>query len=452
MLLTIILFSALIIVPRLTPHNQPQDIYVGWAQSNDPCFPVKQMKKYWREHYNREADFLQCVPLHVVVDWDIEENFIRTAGVGDDRVKLVLRDEFTAYLELTYDPENLKRLEAFNIIGPSPCCPGGVNYSLLQVDASLLGCYSGGEKCRMFTINDPLLFQIIPQTDNFFSFTWREDVGSRSGGFGSSQVKLHPNALPPSMDTRRGIGGIQHDNNFRIKVYGKDSINWDEIQTGLKKGEYYWEFPIDIQTSLPSSHFYSQQGKAMVTMQFGEEEEETWIVRVDGWEKDTSQPSISYQDPSGSQNSLPVAVEFQWQLQGEFTISKRKQTRKYKEGHIIQVGLTPRLIIESQELFRCDQVDCRNQTDITVLDGAFIDGILTDNGVRLTWRSHSSAACVLCTPRVSYIKKAPYREQFGSKEFIRRISEEILPLRDGYTISGGTGNWLKYTITLTKLK
>lgn len=451
MTLTFFLFLALILVPLLNPLGQTQDIYAGWAESGDPCFPVKQMKKYWREHYNREANFLQCVPLQVIVEWDIEENYMRSPSIGNDRVKLLLREEFPAYLELTYDPENLKRLEAFNILGPSPCCPGPVDASLLRIDASMLACYSGGSNCRMFTSSDPLQFQVIPQTDNFFGFTWREDIGSRSGGFGSSLIQLSRDALLRSMNTRRGIGGFQHDANFRIKVYGEDSIAWDEIQTGLKEGEFFRVFPIDIKSTLLANNFYSQEGKAVVTMQFGEEELETWRIRVEGWEKDTTQPPIEYQDPSGELRNIPLVVDFKWLLEGEFLVGKRKQARNYKEGHVTQAGLIPGLIYGDRELYRCEFVDCQNQIDITTLEGAYIDGTITDSSVRLTWPTHFPATCALCTPRVSYIKKTPYREQFGTKEFTRRISEENLPLRDGYTVSGGIGNWLYYKITLTRL-
>ncbi len=452
LLLAFLLLTGLILVPMLAPSSQTQDIYAGWSESGDPCFPVKQIKKYWREHYNREADHLQCVPLQIIVEWAIEENYIRSTGVGNDRVKLLLRDEFPAYLELSYDQENLKRLEAFNILAPSPCCPGPVNANLLQVNAALIACNSLGENCRPFTTSDPLLFQVIPKTDNFFSFTWREDMGSRSGGFGSSRVQLPRSALPPSVNTRRGIGGVQHGGSFRIKVYGEDSITWDEIQTGLREGEFSWEFPIDIKRQLPANHFYSQQGNALVTIQFGEEEIETWRIRIEGWEKDAAHPAIEYQDPSGVLQSLPVVVDFQWLLEGQFQIGKRKQTRNYKGGNITQTALTPRLIFGDRELYRCEFVDCPDQTDITVMEGAYIDGALSGNSIRLTWPTYYPAACVLCTPRVSYIEKASYREQFGTKEFIRRISQETLPLRDGHTVSGGIGDWLDFKITLTKLK
>jgi hypothetical protein len=448
--LTFLLLLAIILVPLLIPHGRSQDIYAGWAESKDPCFPVKQMKKYWREHYNMEADFLQCVPLEVMVEWDIEENYIRHPGAGDDRVKLLLQDEFTAYLELTYDQENLKRLEAFNIIGPSPCCPGEVNADLLQIDASMLACY-GAENCRHFTTSDPLMFQVIPQTDNFFSFTWGEEMRNRSGGFGSSQVKLHPSALPPSLSTRRGIGGILHGSHFQINLNGEDSITWDEIQTGLERGEFLWKFPIDKKERVPGNHFYSQEGEALVIIKFGEEEIETWRIRVEGWEKDTTQPPITYQDPSGALKSLPVAVDFQCLLEGQFQIGKRKKTRAYKGGHITQGGIMPRLIFENRELYRCELVDCQDQTDTTMLEGTIIDGTIIDSSVRLDWRIPAPAACVLCNPRVSYIQKTPYRRQFNAREIIRRISQETLPLRDGYTVTREEGDWLHYKITLTKL-
>jgi hypothetical protein len=145
-------------------------------------------------------------------------------------------------------------------------------------------------------------------------------------------------------------------------------------------------------------------------------------------------------------------VDYGWLIEGEFFIGKRKQARYYKEGRITQVELTPRDIYGDPELYRCEFVDCQNKADISSLEGGYIDGKITDSRIKLTWPTYSPAICVLCTPRVSYLKKIPYRGQFGTKDFMRAISQEDLQLRDGYSITGGIETRLYYKITLTKLK
>jgi hypothetical protein len=445
------LISGLIALSVASSHARQKDPNLEWKLSGDPCYPVEQIKKYWRDNYHQEADFLQCVPLNIITEWDIEDSYFRASGIGDDRVSLLLRDEFSAYLELNYDQEDLTRLEAFNILGPAPCCPGGVNRSLERIDAALLICNRLGQQCRMFTTSDNMLFVITPQKDSFFTLSWRADDGNTYGDFGSSDVQLNPNALPRSMSTRRGIGDILHGDHFSAHVDGRDGLNWEDIQIGLEEGELKRDIPVHVQKSIPPGDHYRQDGLASITIQFGEEEYQRWRIDIKGWERDATQPHIDYTDSTGELKQIPVAVEYQWVLQGEFEIGKRKNTWNYKNGMITKADLAPELMFNQQSPYTCDFTVCPDQTDIQAsLQGAPISGRALQGRVQLNWPPYRPTTCVVCYPNVSYLTSL-YQQQFGTREFMRKISEESIPLQDGYVITRTIHDWLRYTIKLTRL-
>lgn len=422
-----------------------------WKRSGDPCYPVEQIKKYWRDNYNREADFLQCVPLNIITEWDIEDSYFRASGIGDDRVSLLLRDEFQAYLELNYDQEKAKWVEAFNILGPAPCCPGNVNSDLDRINAALLICNGLGQQCRMFTTSDNMLFNITHQSDSFFSLSWRADDGNCYGDFGSSEIQLNKKALPHSMSTRRGIGDIMHGDHFSAHVAGGNALNWEDILIGLEEGELKREIPVHVQKSIPPGDNYRQDGLVSVTIQFGEEEYQRWSIEIEGWERDATQPAIDYTDSAGVLKQIPVAVEYQWVLKGEFEIGKRKNTWNYKNGIITHADLGPDLMFNQQSPYTCDFTVCPDQTDIqNALQGAPITGRAAQGRVQLGWPPYRPTTCVVCYPNVSYITTL-YQQQFGTGEFMRKISEESIPLQDGYSVTRTTHDWLRYTISLRRL-
>lgn len=445
------IISGLICLSIASARNGQEDPDLEWKISGDPCYPVEQIKKYWRENYSREANFLQCIPLNIITEWDIEDSYFRASGIGDDRVRLLLKDEFSAYLELNYDQEDSTRLEAFNILGPAPCCPGSINWSLEHIDAALLICNGLGQQCRMFTTSDNILFNITPQRDSFFTLSWRADDGNCHGDFGSSEVQLNQKALPRSMSTRRGIGDLLHGDHFSAHVDGGDGLNWEDIQIGLEEGELKRDIPVHVQKSIPPGDNYRQDGLVSITIQFGEEEYQRWRIEIEGWERDATQPAIDYTDAAGAIKQIPVAVEFQWEFQGEFEIGRRKNTWNYKNGMITHTDLAPELMFNQHSLYTCDFTVCPDQTDIqTALQGAPITGQASKGTVQLNWPPYRPTACVVCYPDESHTSLL-YQEQFGTREFMRKISEEKLHLQDGYSINREIQDWLRYTITLTRL-
>ncbi len=72
--------------------------------------------------------------------------------------------------------------------------------------------------------------------------------------------------------------------------------------------------------------------------------------------------------------------------------------------------------------------------------------------MRLKWPEFHPRECYSLIPRKSYLGQPRFRREFDSAEFIGYISREELPLVNGQVITGGMSDWIKYKITLTKLK
>jgi hypothetical protein len=95
---------------------------------------------------------------------------------------------------------------------------------------------------------------------------------------------------------------------------------------------------------------------------------------------------------------------------------------------------------------------CKESWDAEDLNGQEIDGKVSGNSVQLKWPEFHPRECYSLFPLKTYLGQLRPRKEFDSAEFIGYISREKLPLVDGQVITGGMPDWLKYRITLTKLK
>jgi hypothetical protein len=89
------------------------------------------------------------------------------------------------------------------------------------------------------------------------------------------------------------------------------------------------------------------------------------------------------------------------------------------------------------------------------MTGSTIEGALQGKHVKLTWAGSTAPrtrACVFCKPLKSFLGKVPYKQEFGSGEFVYNLNKEVLPLQSGWTANRQVGDFLKYTITLTKIQ
>jgi len=176
---------------------------------------------------------------------------------------------------------------------------------------------------------------------------------------------------------------------------------------------------------------------------------ETWRIGITGEEIDNIRPHI---ENSRLDQDLPVSVKFKWNLVGEFTVIGKSGNRRYLEGTIFSAKVVPVLQFEHWDLYRCDFTISQNKKDPEDLIGKSIGGKVTGNSVRLQWDYFDYTECVLCTPAKSYLKKGMYRQDFVSREFMNALSKEELPLVDGKVINRRIRDWLRFSITLKKIK
>lgn len=179
---------------------------------------------------------------------------------------------------------------------------------------------------------------------------------------------------------------------------------------------------------------------------------ELWRVGIEGEEIDTTQPPVRNSRLKNESKELPVALKFKWQLIGEFTILGKGSAREYYDGQIFSALITLEILFDQQDLYRWERIRCKESWEPEDLNGQPIDGKVSGNSVRLKWPEFNPTECYSLVPQMSYLGQLRPHKEFDSAEFIGYISREELPLVDGEVITGGMSDWLKYKITLTKLK
>jgi hypothetical protein len=194
-------------------------------------------------------------------------------------------------------------------------------------------------------------------------------------------------------------------------------------------------------------------------MVFTLKEVEEWSVQVSGVETDAFQLPITNKALKPPNTELPVEVSFEWKLIGTFYIVGGKASPTYYDGSVFSASYKPTIYFDYQDLYRC--FSCGEQAgelsemgtrNLTELSGKPIAGQVTSGSVKLTWPEYFPQECVRCKPRKIFLGPVVYTKTFGTKEFLFKISREVLPLKDGATVKGGIKDWMSYTILLKKRK
>lgn len=420
----------------------------AWLKSGDPCYPVKQNKKYI-ESMGADSSYIRCVPLTVEVLWEVQEIYHHPAGLGTSRANYSIRDKYTASLELVYKSPESKELASFQIMAPAPCCPGSVETSIESADVVLVVCLPDSRKCKLFTSNDPLHFSLEKPEDTTLGLTWNEDEGAHAN-FHSSRVQFKSAAAPKPYET---IGGLEvlDSETHSIDVWGEPGFTPEDIDRLIRDGQFQEVFTDKQATTAPGLPVSgSQSVKATVKLMFTSDWEK-WRVTVQGWEKDTIRPDIRYTQ-AGVEKTLPIDMEFDWTLEGEFIIRNPKKNPAFDAGQVTKAGLTPRLVFQAADLYLCTILSCNDTYKISGLVGAPLAGTVSGKNLTLTWPKFDPSHCLLCSPRKLFLGKAAYRQRFGSREFMRVISLQNLVLQNGYSTSGKYHDWMTYTISLKKIQ
>jgi len=431
-----------------SPGARSQGDDEAWVKSGDPCYPSKQNKKYL-ESMGADSSYIHCVPLTVEVLWEAREVFHHHAGLGTSHANFTIRDTFPAYLELIYKSSKSKEVTRFHIQAPAPCCPGSAQTGLESADVSLIVCNQSGRGCKPFASTDPLHFKLDKPTDTALGITWDKNEGAHAN-LNSSRVQFNEDAIP---DPYRAVNGVEvlGSEQLQIDYHGEPGFTPEDIARLFKDGQAEEVFKgqdVTAHPALPVSG--SETVKATVTLLFTEDWEK-WRVTLVGWSKEDTRPDIIYKQ-SGVEKRIPVRVEFDWSLVGEFLIRNPKKKPAFDSGQIIKAGLLPRLIHQAGDLFKCTVKNCAETYDISRLVGAALSGTVNGSTLTLSWPKYDATQCVTCRGNKVVVEKVAYFERFGSTDFMRIVSQQPLTLKNGYTVSAKPYDWMTYTITLTKIK
>jgi hypothetical protein len=235
--------------------------------------------------------------------------------------------------------------------------------------------------------------------------------------------------------------------------------NWtpQEIFEGLRTGALTKVLTVQATEPavVPGAPVYSLQGTVTVKIAFGPVKEERWRVMVKGQEKDNRKGDFVYKDQKGQAGKIPVCAYFDLNLVGEFVIRKIKDDWSYKEGRVTKAESVISFTQIPADLYHCTFKECAELQGIPSMVGNVLQGTLQAKKIKLAWAEVTTprtSVCVFCKPKKSFLSKIPYKQEFGSAELVYNLNKEVLPLQNGWTASRKVGDFLTYTITLTKIQ
>ena len=457
-------------------ENDPMNLAQA-NQSDDPCYKVKQLKAYTKSQPgykqaagNRDPAYIQCHPLTITLNWEIED--VETTHMGTSRAKLVLQEEYRASLMVHYgwfDGLKQNKPKRYEILGPEPCyapCPGKARSELLALDGQMI-CCPDQPYCRQKKTANLIhgLFQVVP-ADPKTQYAWLRFVRDEArceGEIRTARLILERGRVPKGgyrfwdpfhyrleIDQPQ-IGGIDGASSRQLSSQGLPTFA--EIEDGLRTGSLtkVYSFSEKHAPLMMGDVDCSVKGRLIATFAFAPIEEERWRVKVKAWEKDNTQPQILYTE-KGIENKVRIWVEINHDLTAEVVLNKTKGGRTFKSGSVLSYSNSPEIHVGGIDVCKCDVLPCPGLASDEYVGP--LEGSVDGPNLTLTWPEERdrTRVCVTCKLLKSYLKGKPYREKFGSGELIDELHRTVLPLKNGYTKSGKILDWLKYTITLTKVK
>jgi hypothetical protein len=177
---------------------------------------------------------------------------------------------------------------------------------------------------------------------------------------------------------------------------------------------------------------------------------EHWKIDVKGEETDSLQPPIKNPKLKTQSKELPVAGKFEWELTGEFYIIGVEGARQYHEGHIVSSVISSGVVFDFNDLYRPQELPGPENWDTEGTIGGKMIGM--GNTVQLQWPKFIAKSSFSFVPQLSYLGQERPRREFKSGDFMGYLSSEKLPLLDGLSSTMEVSDWLKYRITLKKIK
>lgn len=181
---------------------------------------------------------------------------------------------------------------------------------------------------------------------------------------------------------------------------------------------------------------------------------ESWQISVNGEEIDNLQPPIDNPVLKETTGELPIAMKFTWKLVAEFSTLGKGASRRYFDGNVFSSVLNHGLVFKHDDLYKCSEKECEGNQDLNIdFTGEKINGKVSGNSLQLEWPNHVPLTCVTCVPRsIGKLGEKVYEWTFKSAEFLTSLSKEKIPLQHGEVINRTKEDWLKYKITLIKIK
>lgn len=429
----------------------------AWVASGDPCYTVKLAKKKLAD-----PDQLECSPVKATVTWEVEETYTRP-NAPPDRVYLKFQERFSGFLMLMRHRTAKDQAISLSVLGPAPCCPGNTIVELIKCRASLLICMSKDLNCRTLVVStdntNPAQFmkqfKVTPEDDDTsFSITWSQDQPNCNVEIKSSNIQLAEGVIrDPYRQHNPAILGVEEGGTYNLDLRGTSLLTGTELAQAINRGELVKTFPLHrtLETSVPGTT-HTINGKVTVRLVFQEPEEECWLVKVQGWELDAIRRPLKAKSPGGYQKEFPIQVEFKWLLEAMISIERPKGTWRFKHGQVTKARLRPKINFKRPDLFKCGIVKCTDDDAVPLMRGSTVEGQRVGSGISLGWKKVFSVACVSCRAKKSYLGKYQYHERFGSEAFLHWLSKEILPLKHGYKYTRKINDWIRFTISLQRIK
>jgi hypothetical protein len=233
-------------------------------RSDEPCYPVIHQKEYARRYVGSDLPWVSCVPLHINLNWEVEERWIRTDKWPTGIVTYTLEENYPGYLQLIYDQKTRRKLEHFTIDSPSPQKDDriGARITRGQANGLLAEAYGTPNEYKTVGTNDPTHFLV--ESDSLsqgVTFNWDKQTGALKGYISSSSVKIPGDrVVKKPFHLRYGVPKGVATINMPVKI----EITPEELEKGLKQGTLTKTFPLNYvqdfhQVKLPE--MYEVSGK-----------------------------------------------------------------------------------------------------------------------------------------------------------------------------------------------
>lgn len=419
-----------------------------WAASGDPCWNIKENKAWIKAKYGSDAPWITCKKVFIRTRWEIRESILH--HLGTNKVDAAFTCAFPGYLNRNYDQRN--RAQVDDILIES--FPVGAKIEISRLAAEIVTLHETRKQVKVFQVGP---MDVLFNTDEpgGLGVKWRRDLLDWSFYVAGPPFGLREDLIQKPYETVQGTG-LLADYNVVFEPQVVNFPTWEDIRPFVERQDVWRRtIPITRHEVDLLGFVRDLKGRVTVEVDFAEQEREEWRVTVTGSERDAIDALLPGPKVKGREGpGLPLNVRFDWTLEGRFEVVKRKNVRSYDTGTIIRYIQVPEILGPSPDVYKCelthvDGVKTWEQTG--AIAGMDLDGAVQGDAIKLKWFHHRARARVFAWQKKSS-GQPPIQKSFGSDQFIDAVGAISIPLRDGASVKGGLGDWMTFTITLTKVR